>query len=140
LGRSIYLNWTCTKNSGLSTQNFRIIIYHSKQNVGGSAGILTPGSLLENIGSANVINSPLDRTINGRIKVLRDYKFNLSTGKGECNIKKEFIKIYLHPKFNGSSSADFDRDHIFIALFTDNDVATTLPLINFTTRFGYYDN
>lgn len=138
LARSVYFNANITMESTQTTQDFRIIMFVDKNTIKGVP--ITVADLLQVTGSRNVLLSPYNQTINGRIKVLRDWKFNLDTAKSRSKRISEFIKIYLHPKFTGASSADFDKDHIFICVLASNPVGSSLPTVDIVSRLGYYDN
>lgn len=137
LARSLYVNYDATVNTTAgvnATQIYRKIIFMDCDNQG-----VTPATsdVLQAVGNANAVNSPLNVDNVKRFKILYDKKHVLN-GQGAERIQvKKYIPLYKHLRFSGTGANILEN-----AIYELNisDVNVNDPTVQSYYRLGFYDN
>lgn len=82
----------------------------------------------------------LNLNASGRFKVLWRKTYvvaPVSGGRNAIEVKR-YWKIYDHVRYNGSGTADIQKNGYYLVVITSEPV--NHPTVNFSTRIGYHDN
>lgn len=121
--------------TGTTDTNVRTIIFLDTSNTG-SAPTVT--DVLQYVGSVTAPLSPLQVDHLTRYKILRDFKYILSTNDKSSREIAQYIKLYFHEKFTGPNATDIYKNAVYVLNISDK--IASLPTVEAYHRLGYYDN
>lgn len=137
LAKSFRFSYDITQNTaaGQTSQMARVLIVSDKLQTGTAP---TPAQILQTLGNANAVNSPINVDALPRFSVLYDRRHSLESNgdirqHGMC--RKHFSKRI---SYTGAATTDTYKNNIYLLVLSD--VAANDPLMNYSSRVGYLDN
>lgn len=135
LAKSLAMNGYMIINPSVSSNTrVSLILFTDKQQVADSSVAIT--TLL----ASNEPHSLLNTETLGRFNIIwrKDYVLQpASSGKDTFNIKR-FTPLNFHIRYNGTGSADIQKNGLYLAMVTSE--STNFPSIEINTRLNYHDN
>lgn len=133
--RSLAYRFKLEINSSVSSNTtITMLIFQDTQQVGDTSPATT-----DVLASANTY-SLLNTNTAGRFKVLLRKSFLLTpaTGGKPAIEVKNYLNVYSHVRFNGTSSSDIQKNGLYVLFISSESV--NYPTISGTFRIGYHDN
>lgn len=116
----------------------RLIIFMDTQNNGTAPAV---SDILENTGTALGPLSSLKQLQNGRFKILWSRLITLDGVKESLQDLKYYLPLKRqHLYFDGATSADYQKNAIFMLQISSAATASNPPTISSYQRFSFYDN
>lgn len=134
-GKSLSLTYNITKNVSPPHSFARIIIFKDRQQVADTNPDLS--DVLHSIASNVAITSFHSEVALKRFQILYDRTHLLTSTAPVVTATKHINLKGLDIRYNGSSSSDIQKNGLFIAFIGDE--ISTVPLMNFSSRFRYTD-
>jgi len=82
--------------------------------------------------------SHLNRNTVGRFTIIYDRKFTLNQTDTISKLHSFNIKSQMHVRFNGTASTDYQKNPVFMLVFSDEP--TNPATFDYDVRLGYVDN
>lgn len=133
--KSVYLQVRQLQHaSAVQGSCVRYILFYDTQQV--ADGVPAVSDVLDSQFSQQYALAPLSAVNGGRFQVIRDVKVNCPNDVGQKYFKI-YKKLNLNIRFNGASSADINKNILYLLIVSDESANT--PNVSFTSRVRYID-
>lgn len=133
LAKYLYIWMNITRNSASTTVSdlVRVVVIRDTEQVADTA----PG--FTDIFESNSPLALINKLNVGRFSILYDKNYNMTSNSPSAQIK-QMIPLNFHIRYNGTSSADIEKNGIYVCFITN--ASSNFPALQGNTRLAYYDN
>lgn len=135
LAKTLYFQGYVRRDESNATvvNGIRLLIVKDLEGTG------TAPTITDILNSASVV-APLNVDHLPRYQVLVDVRDVLIKDQTDGFMIKKFLRIDDHLKYTGTGATDVYKNALYLILYGDIAAASNPPLLQWTSRLGYYDN
>lgn len=134
---SAYIQIYLTLNAIAPHSIVRLLLVHDKQT---NQAVYATSDLLETVGTASSIVSPLNLDNKFRFQILKDKRYVLSSAGPSNRVVKMFIPLQQLIRYDANAGTIADLSSSSLSLVLISDEATNMPNANYFVRLRYVDN
>lgn len=132
LTQSLVLNYKLRLHTSAVTTAVRMVVVKDLQQIADTTPSWT--DIYQEADPLTFIN----KETAGRFNILYDQCHVMSTNAQEIVLRKNFIPLNFHVKYNGPLSSDIQKHGIYLLAISDQ--GTNVPNLDYSTRLNFTDN
>lgn len=137
LAKSLHLRLQMIGSSLVSSTVVRVMVVMDTMNLGSVPNV---SDILMNSGSSQVTNANLTvvTSYQTRFRILVDRITYLSNAGQNVKNANIFKRLNTHIKYTGATGTDEGRNQLYLLICSNQNVNN--PIVDYNSRFQYYDN